>query len=373
MAARKRKGRKLSTGIYLGQYSIRAVVDIAAGRKEKKFPRDTPLPEMKRWRNETRTKLEALHPQKRAGAMGRGTFTAEIKRHLKTLTIGSWKSRRSELRAWAKYWGPKRRSRIRQEDAKRVIKAWVDAEVPAKTILNRCRALTAMYHDLDGADSWTPVDGVTIPKPPKRLPKYVHVETILKVEAHLREHGDPKTHARFMVLAATGARPAHLMKADKNDVDLARRVWNLTAVKGGEPIPLYLNDDHLAAFEAFIAADAWGPFDTTKHARELRAAGWPAHIDPYTTKHSVGQDLGAAGMDKETIKDWFGQTDTQTTTIYTGVIARKLRDASQALNGRLGWTPRILADSLGPRSEMSAKPRQQADLQEEASKDALGS
>src|SRR3990167_3118684 len=128
--------KKLSTGVYQDSYSIRAVVHIAAGRKEKRFPHGTSLKDIKRWRNETKVKLEHLHPQRKAGAIGRWTFLADVHRYLKNLAIKSWKSRRSELRAWAARFGTKRRSRVTQEDIEATIKAWTDTDppVPPKTI-----------------------------------------------------------------------------------------------------------------------------------------------------------------------------------------------------------------------------------------------
>src|SRR5687767_13492617 len=115
MSASNAKSKKLATGIYQRGTRILAVVAIAAGRKEKSFPRDTGLKAIKRWRNEMRVKLERLHPQKRAGAIGKGTFSADVRTYLKTLAIASWASRRSELRAWEAQFGTVRRSRITAE------------------------------------------------------------------------------------------------------------------------------------------------------------------------------------------------------------------------------------------------------------------
>lgn len=328
---------KLPKGMYWEPYSIKAVVNIAAGRSSRRFDHDTPIVEIKHWRAAERVRLETMYPQRKAGMHGHKTFNAEIKRYMKTLAIASWKSRLSELRAWAKHWGGKRRRKIGVDDAKAVIKIWFDAGVPAKTIVNRCRALTAMCHALDGETAWTPLQGVKIPKPVKRLPDYVPVDTIRAVEAQLRAAGDAKTHARYMVLTATGARPAHLKRTRPDDVDLERRIWRMSSVKGGVPVPMHLNDDFLAAFEWFVLAEAWGDFDATAYAKALRAAGWPKGIRPYTAKHSVGQDLGKAGVPLDGIRGFYGHQDEETSRIYTGDLQRENRAASEAINGRLGW------------------------------------
>lgn len=334
---KKAKHKRLARGIYQDEFGIRAVVDIAAGRADKRFPPDTPLREIHRWRNEAKVKLERKHPTRRAGAIGRGTLSADVKRYLKHLTIASWKSRKSELKAWERHLGKTRRSRITSDHVRAVVKKWSDAEVPPKTILNRVRALTAMYHTLDGEDAWTPADGVALPRVIRRKPIHVTVETIRAVEAKLRTEGDAKMHARFMVLAATGARPVHLKRAAAADVNLAARLWNVPSAKGGAPVELWLNDDMLAAWETFIAAEAWGDFDATDYAKAVRAAGWPDGVPPYNAKHSFGRALGERGVDLETIRDWFGHTDTETTRLYTGTITAKLRAASEAISGRLGW------------------------------------
>lgn len=323
------------TGIYKRGTTLRAVVSCAAGRKEKAFPLGTSLKEITRWRNAMKVKLETLHPSKRAGTIARGTFSADVGRYLKTLVIASWASRRSELRAWEQRFGKLARSRVTPEHVKAAIKAWTDDGVPPKTIVNRCRALSAMYKALDGAEAWTPLVGVQRPKVRQRKPLRVPVETLIAVERQLRT-GDPKTHARYMVLVATGARPVFLKRADPADVDLERRRWSIPSAKDGEPIELWLNDDMIAAWQAFIAADAWGEFNSQEYAKALRAAGWPAAVRPYNAKHTFGQELADLGISRETIGDWYGHSPrSDSTKIYSGNA--NLQRVSQAMNGRLGW------------------------------------
>lgn len=334
---------RVSTGIYKTAFGFRAVVAIAAGRKEKRFPRGTSLKEIKRWRNQMKVKLETLYPHQRAGAVPRGTFRADVARYLKSLAISSWASRRSELRAWEQSLPEKiRRSAISDQHIRSAIKAWTEAEVAPKTIRNRLMALTTLYHTLDGPKAWTPLEDVAKPKLVKRRPRYVPVELLRAVEHHLRT-GDVKTHARYMVLIATGARPVFLKRTTPGDVDLARRTWNIPAAKDGNPIELYLNDDMVAAWETFIAAGAWGDFKSEEYAKQLRAAGWPADLRPYNAKHAFGQDLADRGFGREAIADWYGHTKPETTKIYTGTAP--LKPMSQAMNGRLGWGTSPLVSS----------------------------
>lgn len=328
--------RSLPPGIYKTKTGYRAIVAIAAGRKERRFPRDASLTEIKRWRQQTIVKLETRYPHKRAGSIQRGTFSADVKRYLSTLAIASWASRRSELRAWEKRFGKLRRARVTSTHVAAAIKAWSDAKVPPKTIQNRLRALTAMIHALDGPEAWTPADHVPRPKVAKRRPAIVPLEVLRAVEIQLRP-GSPKTHARYMVLISTGCRPVHLKRAKPADVDLEARIWHAHGAKDGNPIDLYLNDDMLAAWQAFIAADAWGDFNSTEYAKALRAAGWPAGIRPYNAKHTFGYALGEAGIDHQDMADWFGHTDVETTRLYVPVLDSRIKNASQRVAGRLGW------------------------------------
>jgi integrase len=119
-------------------------------------------------------------------------------------------------------------------------------------------------------------------------------ETILAVYRNLLEFEpsgrlhNAKTRARFMVRASTGRRPSEIMRAQREDVDLARGVWRVRDGKGGWLVALYLNTDMLIAWMTFIDADAWGRFNTGSQAEVLRAAGWPEHSRPYNLRHSVG-------------------------------------------------------------------------------------
>jgi site-specific recombinase XerD len=96
----------------------------------------------------------------------------------------------------------------------------------------------------------------------------------------------------------------------------------------------------IAAWRAFIAAKAFGHYDTSTHAKRLYEAGWPTDVRPYNAKHTVGILLAQGGADYEDIRDFFGHRDVKTTRIYTGFVASRLRKTSGLLAGRLGWHTR---------------------------------
>jgi site-specific recombinase XerD len=224
---------------------------------------------------------------------------------------------------------------------------WLAAGIAPKTVNHRVRALRHLYRLLDGSKASTPADDLERLKEPDANPQFVTVQQIRRVESRLT---DPKTRARFMVLVATGMRPAQLRRAVRTDVNLRRRLWMVRPAKGGNPIPMALTRDMAAAWKAFIAADAWGKFDGSDYARALYAAGWPQKwtnvngakrrrntTRPYNAKHTVALTLANSDAEWEDIKDFFGHTDVKTTRIYTGMVLGRLKGTAAKLEGRLGW------------------------------------
>jgi integrase len=149
-----------------------------------------------------------------------------------------------------------------------------------------------------------------------------------------------KTHARFCVLTSTGRRPSELMRAQPTDVNLDARVWVPKDGKGGWSPGLYLNDDMLAAWQLFIAADAWGKFSTSAYAKRLRRAGWPEDVRPYNARHSLLIALVEAGVDMADVQIHAGHKQLSTTrTAYTGIIGTRVQRTSESVAGRLsGFT-----------------------------------
>jgi integrase len=205
-------------------------------------------------------------------------------------------------------------------------------------------ALRSLYHELDGNDAPTPCDGIkplTVAKVP---PQIIAPQTINVVLANLErqaEAGRPhaaKDRARFMVLASTGKRPCEIMRAEPGDVDLRRRVWVARDAKGGFSPGAYLNDEMVLAWEAFILADAWGPYKTTHFCRRLRLAGWPKGVRPYNLRHSMWIEASERGTDLADIQAGAGHKQIATTRRhYVPVLNSRLQRLSQGLDGRLSW------------------------------------
>jgi integrase len=331
-------------GIKRDKYGWRVYVKVGQLQREKHYPIGTKLETMIAKRDEMRVAIRKI-PQPASGRAG--TFGADVKAYLEqvkpTLGKDTYRSRVCELDAYLSRFRHTPRADVTRAALLELRTAWLTAGrakrtgvtgASVKTVRNREGALRHLYHVLDGKKAPTPVDDLPPLPRTHAAPRYVSVSTIKRVAKRLT---DPKTRARFMVLAATGQRPAQLKRAQPSDVNLRRRLWLVRPAKHGHPIPVTLTDDMIAAFKALKAAKAWGAFDGSDYAKQLYAAGWPKDIRPYNTKHTVAIALGESGAEWEDIKDFFGHTDVKTTRIYTGLIAARGRRTSQHLAGRIGW------------------------------------
>lgn len=343
--------RRLAEGIYADKASLVAVVAVGSGparrQKEQAFPFDTPLEVLTRWRLQTR--LELLD---QGAPVVRGSLAADAKIYLAraSKTPISRPAKASELKAWCARLGPKSRHAITPTEIDTAIAAWLAAGVAPKTVVNRCRTLHHLYVTLaNDKRARTPLDNTALPLVPKRRPAFVPAATIKRVERNLRA-GDPFVHAFFMVIASTGLRNAQVNRLIQTltAADVRRRLVLVEGGKGGEAIPIVLNDDQHAAFRRLLKArverraDRPGPrfqaMDASRYARAVRAAGWPPDVRPYNARHAVGIELAERGVEDGYIQAQLGHTDLKMVRQhYTGVRLSKMRRVSEALAGRFGW------------------------------------
>jgi len=242
--------------------------------------------------------------------------------------------------------------------------------VSDRTIRHRCRVLADLYHALDGKRAVTPVDDAKIPKLPKDHPVGIDVSLVIAVARKLaqatvsrprvRAPHDPdayaireaarrrdrlQTYARYVVLATTGQRPCQVMRAQPADLDLTQDIWLVRSAKLEPAHTIILTTEMRQAWQAFIDADAWGPYDTTTHANRVHAAGWPPGLRPYNARHALMIDALAAGVDLGDVQGLAGHTSPLTTRRFYGpVVVGRQREVSQRLEGRLKdlFAPRLV-------------------------------
>jgi site-specific recombinase XerD len=338
VAKKKVRRKRIGKGIYRDSYGQAATVKVGSGgealQREKRFSFDTPIKEMREWQDDMRAELRKEHGRPNR----RGTLEADAKAYLVQVKhLTSYKSRVCEVNAWVAEYGRLKRAHITEASVRKARAKWAEEGYAPKTINSRIMVLQHLYHTLDGERAKTPCDDIKRMPVPVGVKVLVPATTFRKVAEHLKP--EPKTRARFMVIASTGCRPAEVRRAEPGDVDLSRRFWVVRTAKDGKPRGILLNDEMFEAWKAFIAADAWGHFDASDYAKALYAAGWPRDVRPYQARHSVALELGEKGIDLADVASLLGHKDVgMTRKHYQGILSSRLKGASDALAGRFsGW------------------------------------
>lgn len=333
------KRTRIGKGIYKTDYGFTVIWPEGGKPKERAFPPDTPITTLTDWRKQ-HIKMATPPPGRAAG--GSGSFAQLVDQYLH-LCEGrrGFKAYRSHLMAWVTKFGRQGAHAIAREAIERTIAEWTVAGVGPKTLGHRLNVLQQVLKLITPPGQDTIVHRIVRPKVPKRRPQGVPDTIIATVAAKLAEQErlgrlrDGKTRARFLVLAMTGKRPCQMMRAEPLHVDLERRVWHVEPAKNSHGGPIYLNDEMLAAWRAFIAADAWGDYDTVSFTKTLRRNGWPAGVRPYQLRHQTMQTADARGVTLGDIQQLAGHASPETTRRFyaPGELARS-QAASQALEGR---------------------------------------
>jgi integrase len=347
--------RKLAKNIYADDRGISIVVQVNKLQREYRFDAGTDLETLIKNRDQLRGELHDEAP-----TLERGTLTHDALKYLKQITgrPGS-AAERSHVYAWIDRLGPKHRSRITAADVRTVLAEWRESGTwrggrgkrerkalgkPAseKTLKERLRVLKRLYKTLDGPKSRTPCDDVERPQPPSPTPVGVPAATIRAVARRLKARAagtrrtskERKDYARFLMLAATGQRPAQVGRARRED--FKRSFWIVRGAKGGPSHAIHLNRDMRAAVRAFVSAEAYGPIDTSNFAKLLRANGWPKGIEPYHARHSVAIDAIERGADIGDLQAILGHKSIETTRRFYGpILALRQKAFGKKLEGRM--------------------------------------
>lgn len=337
---------RVASGVYQDAIGLAATVKVGRIQKEKRFPLDTDLVEIKTWQKRTRGDLLIKQPLEAVPADRRSSFTRDVVRFLRTRKgLPSYKADRSHLAAWVERFPKKLRALIKPDDVRLALAHWrlngqrrqyqtIARPISRRTLRHRLRVLRELYHALDGNKATTPVDDVDWPTIPKTIPRDVDLKTIKQVAAKMETRW-PLDHARLLVLATTGRRPAEVMRTVPADLDFRRKRWTVQTAKGGEPTLLYLNDEMIAAWKRLINRQGLGTFDTGQYAKHLRKCGWPPGVRPYNVRHALAHAILREGGDLSDVQVHLGHSSIDTTrTFYAGIIAERAKQTSQALRGR---------------------------------------
>lgn len=320
----KRRTR-LEEGIFSDAYGLAAVVKVGTVQRERRYPHGTDRASLRSWRIATRADLDADRATRLS--LVTGTLQHDGDKFLtRKKAQAGYKADRSHLRSWYPVFGKVLRTAITREHVERQIALWLAAGVAARTIRHRCRVLRECYRAMSGPTAKTPADRLKLPRIPPAQPVAVPVKTIQKVAASLLKAGLGADYARFTIRALTGQRPAQIMRAQPQDVDLPRRIWFVRPAKGGNPIPFPLNTEAVTAWKYFAKVNAWGAFDTAKAAETARAHGWPSDIPLYALRSSLAIDLLLQRATLQEVQGLLGHKQIKTTADhYAPILLALLR------------------------------------------------
>ncbi|NUT98474.1 MAG: site-specific tyrosine recombinase XerD [Saccharothrix sp.] len=215
------------------------------------------------------------------------------------------------------------------------------AESSVARTLVTVRGLHRFAHR-EGITAHDPARDVHPPTPPRRLPKALPVDDVLRLldtEANLRDK------ALLELLYSTGARISEVVGLDVDDVDTAERTVLLDG-KGGKQRLVPVGRPALAALEAYLVRarptlvkrgtpalflnarggrlsrqTAWQVLKTA-----AERAGLTAEVSPHTLRHSFATHLLEGGADVRVVQELLGHASVTTTQVYTLVTVNTLRE-----------------------------------------------
>ncbi len=226
-----------------------------------------------------------------------------------------------------------------------------DEEHPPLMASSAARALVAVrgLHRFAVREGVTPHDvarAVKPPAPPRRLPKALPVDDVLRLlDTPIGDGpGELRDRALLEVLYSTGARISEAVGLDLDDVDSAERTVLLDG-KGGKqrlvPIGRPALDAYLVRARPGFAAKGRGApavFLNARGGRLSRQSAWTAlkasaeraglvaAVSPHTLRHSFATHLLEGGADVRVVQELLGHASVTTTQIYTLVTVTTLRE-----------------------------------------------
>jgi integrase/recombinase XerD len=228
------------------------------------------------------------------------------------------------------------------------------AEYPALAASSAARALAAVrglhrFALREGMVEVDPAREVRPPSPPRRLPKALPVDDVLRLLDSMGSEGPGPLRDRALleVLYSTGARISEAVGLDLDDIDNHERTVVLDG-KGGKQRVVPIGRPALAALDAYLvrarpalAAHGRGSpalFLNLRGGRLSRQSAWQAlktaaeragisaTVSPHTLRHSFATHLLEGGADVRVVQELLGHASVTTTQIYTLVTVNMLRE-----------------------------------------------
>lgn len=318
---------RVASGIYQDAYGLAATVKVGAlPQKEKRFPPETPLRQIKRWQDDTRAALRVLAPR-----YHRGSFAQDVRRYLERvqpnhIDARAFRQRTREIEAWLPIFGSRVRVTITAEEITAQLQIWRQTR-SAKTCNHRRMALGHLYVTLDGRSLPNVVrDAIRFVAPDPQL-QALPLATIDAVLDQLQP--GTKTEARLRLMRWTGMRPSQMARLTVDSFQLEAAIPHVIVPRGksGKVVRIpFVGRPALLAARRFLAIGAFGAWSQPSANRLLEAACVKAGVprfNLYRIKHSIASSLRAV-MDLADVRDILGHIDERTTAIYAPPIPKKI-------------------------------------------------
>jgi integrase/recombinase XerD len=227
-------------------------------------------------------------------------------------------------------------------------------EHPPLAASSAARALVAVrglhrFAVREGLVDTDPARDVHPPSPPRRLPKALPVDEVLRLldTAGGDAPGALRDRALLELLYSTGARISEAVGLDLDDVDATERTVRLDG-KGGKQRLVPIGRPALAALDAYLvrvrpalATHGRGTpavFLNVRGGRLSRQSAWQVlkvaadraglgtTVSPHTLRHSFATHLLEGGADVRVVQELLGHASVTTTQIYTLVTVTTLRE-----------------------------------------------
>ncbi len=324
---------------------IHAYVRAGGQLRFKRFPVDTPLETVRRWRLDTRASLRSTQRLT-------GTLAADVEPFLRQIADRPRlvAERRQQLEWWAARLGHLRRDAIEPGDVRTAL-ADLRRTHAASTCNHYRQALFSLNLALDGRDAPNPVRDVKPFANPAPEARGLSYDTVRRILAAMSDQGSamvkgkPRAAAsaakvRCRVLAFTGVRPSELMRYRPKHWDRKAQTLIVYTGKGGRTRTIPLSAPAVEALADLEAVGAIGSFSTSTVWRAFvrAAARIGIHgVRPYDLRHSYGTALYRVAGDTRLVKDVLGHSDTRTTERYTlGHVPEAMRLATSRFEEHLG-------------------------------------
>ncbi|WP_258907900.1 site-specific tyrosine recombinase XerD [Actinokineospora sp. UTMC 2448] len=225
---------------------------------------------------------------------------------------------------------------------------------PPLAASSAARALVAVrglhrFAVLDGLVPHDPAREVKPPTPPRRLPKALPVDDVLRLLDTPAPDGPGglRDRALLELLYSTGARISEAVGLDLDDIDATDRAVRLDG-KGGKQRIVPIGRPALAALDAYLvrarpalASGGRGSpavFLNVRGGRLSRQSAWTAlktaadaagisaSVSPHTLRHSFATHLLEGGADVRVVQELLGHASVTTTQIYTLVTVTTLQE-----------------------------------------------